>query len=73
MSNKTRESVLWSHCLNDHNGRETAFTMKASRYFTEPLSRQIHEAVRIHNAVNTMNRRGEWKKTAVSKAHFIRE
>ena len=73
LSNKTRESVLWNHCLNDHNGEQAAFTMKACGYFSEPLSRQIHEAVRIHNAVNIMNRRGEWKKTAVSQAHFIRD
>ena len=59
--------------MNDHIGEEAVFTMTTCGYFTEPLSRQIHEAVRIHDAINIMNRRGEWKNTAVSQAHFVRD
>ena len=73
LANKAGESVLWNHCMNEHDGQEATFTMKASGYFAEPLSRQIHEAVRIHNSTNTMNRRGEWKKAAVSQARFVRD
>ena len=73
LANKTNKSVLWSHCVSEHTGQEAAFTMKASGYFVDPLSRQINEAVRIRNSTNTMNRRGEWKKTAVFQARFIRD
>ena len=73
LNNMTKESVLWNHGVDNHNGQKTSFTMKACGYFAEPLSRQINEAVRIHNTPNIMNRRGEWKKTVVPQAHFIRE
>ena len=47
--------------------------MKATGYFTEPMTRQINEAVRIHHSTDTMNRKGEWKRIAVPQAQLIRE
>ena len=73
LNNMTKESVLCYHCVDNHNGQKASFTMKACRYLAEPLRRQINEEVRIHNIPNIMNRRGEWKKTAVPQACFIRE
>ena len=47
--------------------------MQSTGYFKEPLTRQIDEAVRIYHAKDVMNRKGEWKKTAVPRATYARE
>ena len=73
LENKSKNSVLWNHCVTHHQGEETPFTMKATGYYTEPLTRQINEAVRIHHCTNLMNRKGEWRKTAAPRPQFIRE
>ena len=39
----------------------------AGFFFREPLSRQVDEAVRIYNALNSLNRKNEWRKTAVPR------
>ena len=58
LNNKARDSVLWSHCISDHDGQEPSFSMKACGYFNDPLTRQINESVRIHTSPNSMNRKG---------------
>ena len=73
LESRTKESVLWNHSTTCHGGRETKYTMKATGYFMDPLTRQINEAVRIHHSSNTLNRKGEWRKTAVPQAQYIRE
>ena len=73
LNNKSKESVLWTHCLARHQGQLVPFCMRASRYFVEPLSRQVDEAVRIFHSKNLMNRKGEWKKTAVARPQYLRE
>ena len=73
LSKRSEGSVLWNHCIKAHGKQETTFRMKASGYFTDPLTRQIDEAVRIHNSPNLMNRKGEWKKAAVPQPLYIRE
>ena len=73
LRNKCQENVLWSHCITCHQGRMVPFRMKATGYFTEPLTRQVNEAVRIFHCARSMNRRGEWKKIAVPRIQFSRE
>ena len=70
---RKRESVLWEHCQLVHEGRDVGFKMKAAGYYKEPLTRQVNEAVRIFNGPNTMNRKNEWRKTAVPRAIFEKQ
>ena len=73
LNNKSKDSVLWSHCVSQHNGEIMTFAIRSTGYFREPLTRQIDEAVRIFHSKNLMNRRGEWRKTAVPRATYARE
>ena len=73
LSKKSPESVLWNHCVTVHNEQMTTFSMKATGYFTDALTRQINEAVRIQHCKRSMNRKGEWRKAAVPHALFIRQ
>ena len=73
LNRKDQDSVLWEHCLSHHGGEQVPFTMRATGYYAEPLSRQINEAVRIYHSNKTMNRKSEWRKAAVPRATFSRE
>ena len=73
LNSRAKESVLWAHCESHHDGEIIPFTMKATGSFKDPLTRQINEAVRIYHAKNPMNRKGEWRKTAVPRATYSRE
>ena len=73
LNHKHNDSVLWAHCVSHHNGEIVPFQMKAKRFFMDPLTRQVEEAVRIFHSKKTMNRRGEWKKIAVPRATYSRE
>ena len=70
---KSKDSVLWAHCEARHGAEMVPFQMMATGYFREPLTRQIDEAVRIHHTLDTMNRRGEWRKAAVPRATYSRD
>ena len=70
---KSKDSVLWSHCVDKHDGDNILFPMKATGYFCEPLTRQVEEAVRRFHTRNPINRKGEWKKTAIPRATYARE
>ena len=70
---KSKESVLWSHCVDIHDGAKVQFKMKAPGYFADPLTQQVEEAVRIFHTSNHINRKGEWKKTAIPRATYARE
>ena len=73
LNHKRKESVLWTHCAEKHDGEVTPFQMKATGFFSDPLTRQIEEAVRIFHTRNTINRKGEWRKTAIPRASYARE
>ena len=73
LNHKRKESVLWTHCEEKHDGEVTPFRMKATGFFSDPLTRQIEEAVRIFHTRNTINRKGEWRKTAIPRASYARE
>ena len=70
LENRTKESVLWNRSTK---GEELQYTMKASGYFVEPLTQQINKTVRINHSSNMLNRKGEWRKTAVPQAQYKRE
>ena len=74
LENELTDSVLWNHSTTTcHQGDNTSYSMRATGYFREAMTRQIDEAIRIHHSSNTMNRKGEWKRVAVPRAQFIRE
>ena len=66
-----RNSPLWRHCLEVHNGEMQEFTMKVTgTYRKDAMLRQISEAVKIENtdADRLMNTRSEWNMTRVPRA-----
>ena len=72
---KSKDSVLWLHCVAEHDGASVQFKMKTTGYFADPRTRQdfVEEAVRIFHTSNPINRKGEWKKTAIPRATYVRE
>ena len=66
-----RNSPLWRHCVEVHNGEMQDFTMKVTgTYRKDAMLRQISEAVKIENtdADRLMNTRSEWNMTRVPRA-----
>ena len=59
---KDKESTLYSHCIEDHEGRVAKFDMKVTgQYRGDPMKRQIAESVRIEEEDDLLNRRDEWR------------
>ena len=73
LDEKKKESVLWEHSQSAHEGQQIDYTMQATGFFKDPLTRQINESVRIANTTNNMNRKNAWKKTAVPLTTFVRQ
>ena len=47
---KLSDYPLWKHAQMTHSGSlDVSYSMKVVRYFKEPLTRQVNEAVRIAN------------------------
>jgi hypothetical protein len=60
---KQKDSPLWKHSQLEHGGSlQVNFSMKVVKAFTDPLSRQVNEAVRIENcsARTQLNSKSEW-------------
>ena len=60
---KHSDSLLWKHAQLKHSGKlDISYSMKVVRYFKEPLTRQVNEAVRITNcgATTQLNSKTEW-------------
>ena len=60
---KLSDSPLWKHAQMTHSGSlDVSYSMKVVRYFKEPLTRQVNEAVRIANcgATSQLNSKTEW-------------
>ena len=60
---KQKDSPLWKHAQMEHEGSlEVSFSMKVVKAFTDPLTRQVNEAVRIENcsARTQLNSKSEW-------------
>ena len=58
-----KNSVLWIHAVNHHQGREeeVEFEMRVTGSYNDPLDRQIMESIQISNFSGPvlMNRRNE--------------
>ena len=57
------DSPLWKHAQMVHGGSlEVSYSMKVEQCFTDPLTRQVNEAVRIANcdSVTQLNSKAEW-------------
>ena len=62
LQKKDKDSTLYSHCIEDHEGCITRFDMTVTgRYRGDPMKRQIAESVRIEEENNLLNRRDEWR------------
>ena len=48
LRNKSKDSVLWSHCKEHHQSSVVTFRMEKTGSFSDPLFRQIMEGVQIN-------------------------
>ena len=65
-----RNSPLWRHCLEEHDGELQSFQMSVTgTYKNDAMLRQITEAVQIENTATgtLMNDRAEWNMTRVPR------
>ena len=70
---KSKDSVMWLHCLHHHQGREDiSFCMKVNRAYREPLDRQLGEKVNICKFKGDilMNRKTELGGAVVEREAF---
>ena len=71
---KDKDSTLYSHCLEDHEGRVTKFDMAVTgRYRGDPMKRQIAESVKIEAEENLLNKRDEWRQVKLPRVHLSME
>ena len=66
-----KNSPLWRHCVEIHNGEIQRFSMSITgTYRNDAMMRQISEAVQINNVNpdDLMNTRAEWNMTRVPRA-----
>ena len=57
------DSPLWKHAQMVHGGSlEVSYSMKVEKCFSDPLTRQVNEAVRIANcdSATQLNSKAEW-------------
>ena len=65
---KDKDSTLYSHCVEDHEGRVTKFDMAVTgRYRRDPTKRQIAESVKIEEEQNLLNKRDEWRQVKLPR------
>ena len=73
LKDRKTNKPLWSHCLEQHDGREVCFSMEMVGTFLKPLARSINEGVRIKRCEGElMNSRAEWRQPSVSRVSFTR-
>ena len=63
---KKKDSNLWEHCVEVHNGEMVDFRCRVTGTFKEdPLSRQLDEAIRLQKEEGTLlNDKNEWTRPA---------
>ena len=74
MKSKHRDSILWRHCVEQHEGIRKGFKMNVTgRFGSDSMSRQITEGVKIENMEDgrLMNERSEWNMTRISKMRIM--
>ena len=59
---QNKDSTLWQHCLEAHEGRTVEFRAVLIRKHRTALTRQIHEmvAISVSKSDYTLNRRDDW-------------
>ena len=65
---RKESSVLWKHCMKEHNKEEQKFKMNVTGIYEKAMERQIAEAINIRNyngRKKLMNSKNEWNKTMV--------
>ena len=73
LRSKSRNSALWRHCLEVHEGEEKPFCMNVKESFkNDAMLRQITEAINIKNTPmeNVMNTRSEWNMPRIPHAQI---
>ena len=73
---KDLDSPLYSHCVDTHDSRQVAFYMQVTGTFGgDALKRQIKESVLISKepTQRLLNRRDEWRHTALPRAAICRD
>ena len=70
LRNKSKDSVLWKHCVNEHGGREDVkFVMKILKtYGRDNLTRLSNEGVRINfNKGVRLNSKAEFRQPSIPR------
>ena len=64
-------SPLVAHCIDEHGGRRTKFTMNVTgRFRGDPMKRQISESIFIEQTENILNRRDEWRQLNLPRSEI---
>ena len=67
---KKADNPMYNH-MSIHPGQEPNFTTKATKFFSDPLTRQINEGVRINDTKSSpgmlMNPKAEFHQGAVAR------
>ena len=59
---RDKESTLYNHCIEEHDGKIAKFQMKVTgRFKGDPMKRQITESINIEQEDHLLNRRDEWR------------
>ena len=74
---KQEGNPLYKHDQTAHQGETAIYSYEATRFFQDPLTRQIDEGVRINRSLtdstcNLMNSRAEFRQGAVPRVEIIR-
>ena len=71
LNKKKADNPMYKHMSNFHPGLEPNFITKATKFFSDPLARQINEGVRINNTRSSpgmlMNSKAEFHQGAVAR------
>ena len=75
-ASKKKDNPIYKHQTNFHPGQEPNYTMKALKFFKDPLTRQINEGVRINNSRSSpdhlMNSKSEFRQGEVARVAVTR-
>ena len=70
------DKPLYKHQKNFHPGQVAQFKIKATKFFKDPLTRQIDEGVRINNSQSSpdflMNSKAEFRQGEVARVVLVR-
>ena len=63
------DSAMYKHKQNEHSNEEMAFSMKITKRFSDPLSRQANEAARIsiREKYGLLNSKNEFNRPPIAR------